>query len=179
MKRRSVLHYILELIVITGFLVLGMTILSYISNRMPFDRFFIGAIVLTTGVLELTDYCTWKYATRMRSIQALVSALLSIALGAVFIFAPLEKELICTLWGAFSIVFALVKISTGAVNIAYQPLLCSIKIILSIIQVVFGILLIVRGSNLIYSHMMFLFIAYTISSITLFVEFIIHRYQRI
>lgn len=181
MNRRSALHITLEMIVIIGFLTLGVTISTYIFQGVPFDRIFIGSVILSTGVLETADYFTWKYVTRRRSVQSLIAAILSIALGLVIMVfkEKMDSKLMCVLWGSLSIAFAVATIVTGAINLVYQPLLNVVKIILSIIKIVFSILLIVRTSNIIQSYMLFLAIALIVESFTLLIEFIIHRYQRI
>ena len=181
MKRRNFLRLALEIIVIAGYLVLGVTIFSFYFNspRVPFDKIFIGSLVLAVGVLELTDFITWKYAMKMRSLQSFIASIVAIALGFIFMFVKMEAKLLCTLWGIFSIVFSLVKISTGSINLAYQPLISSVRIILSITRIVFSVLLLVRNLNFINSFIIFLGVAFVIEAVTLFVEFMIHRYQRL
>ena len=179
MKRRSFLHIALELLVLLGFLVLGVTILTFSFQKVPFDRIFVGILVSATGMLELIDFITWKYATKMRSLQMFVSAILSVVLGLLIIFIKMETNVFCYIWGGFSIAFALVKIATGTVNLAYQPLVNSVRIILSIIEIVFAILLMVRTDKAINSHILYLGIAFIVEAVTLFIEFMIHRYQRI
>ena len=181
MRRRSFLHYTLEIIVILGYLVLGVTIFSFYfhSPRLPFDRVFIGSLILAVGVLEFTDFITWKFAVKMRSIQSFVAAILSIALGIIFMIIKMNPRILCTIWGVSSIVFAIVRISTAAINLVFQPLLNSVKIIISIIQMVFSVLLLVRTLNAVNSYILFLGIAFAIAASVLFIEFMIHRYQRI
>ena len=179
MKRRSVLHIILELIVILGYLVLGMTILTFAFQKVPFDRIFIGVLISAIGVLEFTDFVTWKYATKMRSMQFAIGAVFSIVLGLVFVIIKMNSNILCYLWGGFSIAFALVRIATGTVNLAYQPLINSVRIILAIVQIVFSVLLIVQKLNALNSYIVFLGISFVIEAVALFVEFMIHRYQRI
>ena len=180
MARRNILHYILEIIVIVGFLVLGVTIFTLFFYNSPFERSVIGILILTIGVLEVADFFTWKYATKMRSIQYLVSAIANVALGAVLMIVPrMDTKVMCIIWGICNIVFAVSKIATGAVNIQYQPLINSFRIVLSIIEIVFSVLLIVRTLDAVHPHMWFLGVALCINAFILFVEFIIHRYQRI
>ena len=180
MARRNILHYILELIVVVGFLVLGVTILTFIFYGQAFDRIVIGILILAIGVLDFTDFFTWKYATKMRSIQSLVAAIASIILGAlIMILRNMDTKVMCIVWGIGNIAFSICRIATGAVNIQYQPLINSFRIILSIVEIVFSILLIVRTLDAVQPHMWFLGIALCINAFILFVEFIIHRYQRI
>lgn len=179
MGKRSVLHIILELIVIFGYLVLGITILTFSFQDVPFDRIFIGVLISATGMLELTNFFTWKYATKMRSMPLFVAAIMSVVLGFIIILFRMETKVLCYIWGGFSIAFALARIFTGAINLVYQPLMNSIKIVLSITEIIFAILLMVQQGRIINSFIVFLGIAYVINASTLFIEFMIHRYQRI
>lgn len=179
MKRRNYLHYFIELIVFVGFLVLGITVLTYSIYKIAFDHVVTGSIVLAMGVLQMTDYFTWKFARRIRSIQTLIAALVTIALGFVLIFVNMELNVLYILWGSFSIAFALAKIATGATNLSYQPLICTVNIILAITEMVFSILLIIRTDRFVDAFIMFLAVAMIIEAVTLFIEFIIHRYQQI
>ena len=179
MKRNNILHYTLELIVILGFLVLGITVMTYIFQGVPMDHVFIGSIVFADGVISFTDYFTWKLSTRIKSVQTAVAAIAMVALGAIFIFIDMDPTLFCVLFGAFSIAFSIVRIITAALNLTRQPLLNGIKIIISITEIVFSILLIIRTMNSLHAHMVFLGIALLVEAFILLVEFMVHRYQRI
>lgn len=178
MMKRNALHILLELIVDIGFLVLGVTILTFLGQGIPFPFSTIGPLVLAVGVLEVADFFTWKFATRRRSIQSLVAAILSVALGIFFIIGHnIDTKVLCIIWGIASVVFSVAKIATGVMNLSYQPLINGVKIILSITEVVFSILLIIQQQHAIQHHMLFLGIALLVEAVTLFVEFVIHRYQ--
>ena len=179
MKRNNILHYTLELIVILGFLVLGVTVLTYLIQKVPMDNVFIGFIVLADGVISFTDFVTWKYTTRIKSIQSAVAAVAMVALGLIFVFVGMDPTLFCVLFGAFSIAFSIVRIVTAVLNLTRQPLLNGIKIIISITEIVFSILLIIRTMNSLYAHMHFLGIALIVEAFILLVEFMVHRYQGI
>ena len=177
MKRNNILNYSLELIVILGFLVIGVTVLTYIFQNVPMDRVFIGFIIFSIGVIEFADFFTRKYATRIKSIQSLVAAIVTIGLGITFMAFDFKIELVCILYGSFGIGFAIAKIVTAALNLTRQPLLNGIKIILSIIGIVFSILLIIRTTYSLHTHMVFLGIACSIEAFVLLIEFMVHRYQ--
>ena len=179
MKRRSFLRYTLELIVILGYLVLGVTIFTFIFQKVPFDKIFIGSLILAIGVLEFTDYITWKYSIKMKNIQYFVGSMVSIALGIIFMVIKMDAKALCYFWGAFSIFFSLVKISTGSISLVYQPLICSVRIVLAITRIVFSILLLARTLNALNPFILFVGISLAIEAVILFIEFMIHRYQRI
>ena len=180
MKRNNLFRYILELIVVLGYLVIGVTVLTYIFQNVPMlDHVFIGFIVLSLGVFGFTDFFTLKYAAKIKSIQSLVRSILMIALGILFIVVDFDNNLLCILYGLFSIGFALISISTAVLNMSRQPLLNGIRLIISITEIVFSILLIIRTVNSLYAHMAFIGIASVVMAVTLLIEFMVHRYQRI
>ena len=178
MGRRSFLHIILELIVILGFLILGITILTMITQKIGFHWLTIGSLVLAIGVLEAADFFTWKFATRRRSIQSVVAAGFAIAFGAFFMIGHnIDSKALCIIFGCSCICFFIATITTGIMNLSYQPLINIVKIIISITGIVFAIILIVQRQNGIPGLMLYLGIALTVKAFTLFIEFVIHRYQ--
>ena len=94
-------------------------------------------------------------------------------------FVDFDNNLLCILYGLFSIGFALISISTAVLNMSRQPLLNGIRLIISITEIVFSILLIIRTVNSLYAHMAFIGIASVVMAVTLLIEFMVHRYQRI
>ena len=178
MKRINVLHLLLEIIVIFGNLVLGVTVLTYMMLGKPLDRLFIGVIVLAIGIFEFADFFTLKYATKMRSIQSLIAAILQIALGALFMIVKIDSKIVCILWGSVSVAASILIIVTAGLNMSHQPLLHIIRIILRIINFVFCILLIVRTLDSLNAYMIYIGVALIIEAVTLLIEFLIHRYQR-
>ena len=179
MKRNNILHYTLELIVMLGYLVLGVTLLTYIINSVPMDRVFIGFVLIADGVIGLTDYFTWRFSVRVKSIQSAIASLATVGLGIVFILIDMEPTLLCVLLGSFCIGVSVARIATAVINLTRQPLLNSIKIIISITEIVFSILLIIRTMNSLDAHMTFIGIAFAVEAFILLVEFIVHRYQGI
>ena len=179
MKRNNILRYVLELIVILGYLVMGISVLTYIIQSVPMDHVFIGFIVLASSVIAFTEYFTWKFAVRVKTIQIAVAALAMIALGIVFIVVEMDPALFCIIFGICSIAFAVTQIITSAILLSRQPLLNGIKIILAITAIVFSIFLIIRTVNILYSYMTFICISLLVDAIVLLIEFMVHRYQGI
>ena len=177
MKRANVLNITLELIVIVGYIVIGMPCLTYIFQHATPDRFFIGSIVGALGILQFASYFTQKYAVRLKSIQSAVAALVLVALGIVFIVVSIEHPLTSILVGSFSIGLSVVGISSSVLNMNRQPLLNSASIIIYIIGIVFSIILIVRKESYFYTFITFVGIALLVAAVVLLIEFIIHRYQ--
>ena len=179
MKRNNLLHYVLELIVILGYLVMGISVLTYIIQSVPMEHVFIGFIVLASNVIAFTEYFTWKFAVRIKTIQIAIAALAMIALGIVFIVVEMDPALFCIIFGICCIAFAVTQIITSAILLSRQPLLNGIKIIISITEIVFSIFLIIRTVNILYSYMTFICISLLVEAIVLLIEFMVHRYQDI
>lgn len=179
MKRNNILRYTLELIVILGYLVMGISVFTYIIQSVPMDHVFIGFIVLASSVIAFTEYFTWKFAVRIKTIQIAIAALAMIALGIVFIVVEMDPALFCIIFGICSIAFAVTQIITSAILLSRQPLLNGIKIILAITAIVFSIFLIIRTVNILYSYMTFICISLLVDAIVLLIEFMVHRYQGI
>ena len=179
MKRNNILRYVLELIVILGYLVMGISVFTYIIQSVPMDHVFIGFIVLSSSVIAFTEYFTWKFAVRVKTIQIAIAALAMIALGIVFIVVEMDPALFCIIFGICSIAFAVTQIITSAILLSRQPLLNGIKIILAITAIVFSIFLIIRTVNILYSYMTFICILLLVDAIVLLIEFMVHRYQGI
>ncbi len=179
MKRNNILRYSLELIVILGYLVMGITVFTYLIQSVPMDNVFIGFVILATGVIAFTEYFTWKYAVRIKTIQSAAAALATVALGIVFIVINMEPALFCIIFGVYSIAYAITQIITAAMLLTRQPLLNGIKIIISITEIVFGIFLIIRTTNFLYAHMTFMCVSLLVEAFVLLIEFMVHRYQGI
>ena len=179
MKRNNFLRYSLELIVILGYLVMGVTVLTYLIQSVPMDHVFIGFVILATGVIAFTEFFTWKYVVRIKTIQSAVLAIAMVALGIVFIAIDMDPNLFCVIFGIFSIVYAVTQIVTAAILLTRQPLLNGIRIILSITEIAFSIVLIIRTVNSLHAHMTFICISLLVEAVVLLIEYMVHRYQGI
>ena len=104
-------HHVLGITGILGDIVIGMTILTSLFQEMPIDRIFIGVVLIAIGVIDFSGYFTLKIAAKFKSIQIIVSSLVMLALGIVFIAVNMTPQLFCILWGSFAITFAITKIA--------------------------------------------------------------------
>ena len=179
MRRNNILRYTLELIVILGYLVMGVSVFTYIVQKVPMDNVFIGFIVLATSVIAFTEYFTWKFVVRIKTIQIAIAALAMLALGIVFIVVEMEPAVFCIVFGICSIAYAVTQIITSAILLSRQPLLNGIKIVISITEIVFSIFLIIRTEIFLYSFMTFICISLLVEAVVLLIEFMVHRYQGI
>lgn len=178
MKRVSFLHILLEIIVILGNLIIGITVLTYLNHGSHGDQMFVGMILLAIGIIEFTGFMNLKFITKIKSIQNAVVAVLTVALGVIFMVAGMDISQMCLIWGICFIVFSVAKISASIVNLGHQPLLNTVVIVLCIIEIVFSIFLIVQRQESLDRHLVYLGISLVIKAVVLLIEFIVHRYQR-
>ena len=177
MKKPNVFQIILELIVILGFIVVGVTVLTFLIQHVAVDRICIGLIAMAVGIFGLAEYFTLKFAIRIRSIANVIASAAMIVVGVLFVVLKFEIKNLCVVLGILSIGCSVARITTSVLNLLRQPLLNGVRIILNIILIIFSIFLIVKTVDFLNNFLMFLGIAFLIEAGTLFVEFLIHRYQ--
>jgi len=179
MKRANTVLLILEIVVILGNIVIGTTALTYIMQHVTIDKEVIGSLILAVGVIEFSEFFTLKYIDKRRNIPNALIAILSIALGFVFILSNFDLDLVCILWGAIGGGFYLIKVLMSIINISRQPLLNGTRTILCTTQLVFCILLIVNKQDFIMRQMLVFSISLLVLATVLTIELLIHRYQRV
>lgn len=177
MRKINVFNTILELIVILGNIVIGVTVLTYIYQHEYYNKILLALIILAVGLIGLTEFFTLKFVLRIRSIQNAVGSVLLIGLGLIFLFAKLEMKQICLIWGISNIVLASIHVTTSVLNILRKPLINGVRIILNICLVVFSIFLMVKTIDYLNSFLVFVGVALLVEAAILMIEFIIARYQ--
>ena len=177
MKKPSALQIVLELIVILGSLIIGTTILVCHFLESPISRTLIGLIIIAIGAIGVIEYLTLKIEIKLKSVQSLITYLLTIALGIILLFIDVSGETVCIIWGIFTIIFALVRIVSSFMHILKQPLLHIVRLISQTTAVVFAIILIVKTISFAHTFFIFTGILLLIEGVVLLIEFIIHRFQ--
>lgn len=178
MKRANILNLILEMIVIIGNIVLGVTIFVCLGLDLTIDKNVVGVLVLANGFIEVIDFIALKYAIKRKSFQNLVAACLQIILGLVLLIFNFTTEQMCVIWGICSIAFSLAKISSSILTLGQQPLINIVKMLLCSGEILFSVFLIIKTVDSLDTHLLFLGISFSIEALTLLIEFIIHRYHR-
>ena len=178
MRKTGRLHIILELVTILSYIIIGVTVLTFLSQSVEANKSYVGSIVLAIGVTELVDFISLKYLIKLKNIPNAIAAILGIALGIVILALKKDLEVVCIVWGICSIVLQVIKIVNAGLNLLRQPFLNSFVIILCIVEVIYAIFLIVKKEQTLYWHLMFVGIAMLVNAFLLIVEFMIHRYQK-
>lgn len=177
MKRINVFNIILQLIVILGSIVIGITVLTYIYQHEYYNKILIGLIIMSVGLMGLTEFFTLRFAIRMRSIQYAVISALEVILGLLFILLKIEMKQICIIWSIANFVIALTHIITSVINILRKPLINGVRIILNALLVIFSIILLIETIDYLNTFLIFLGIALLVEASILLIEFFISRYQ--
>ena len=177
MKRINVFNIILQLIVILGSIVIGITVLTYIYQHEYYNKILIGLIIMSVGLMGLTEFFTLRFAIRMRSIQYAVISALEVVLGLLFILLKIEMKQICIIWSIANFVIALTHIITSVINILRKPLINGVRIILNALLVIFSIILLIETIDYLNTFLIFLGIALLVEASILLIEFFISRYQ--
>ena len=177
MKRINVFNIILQLIVILGSIVIGITVLTYIYQHEYYNKILIGLIIMSVGLMGLTEFFTLRFAIRMRSIQYAVISALEVVLGLLFILLKIEMKQICIIWSIANFVIALTHIITSVINILRKPLINGVRIILNALLVIFSIILLIETIDYLNTFLIFLGISLLVEASILLIEFFISRYQ--
>lgn len=177
MKKTNWLNIVLELIVIFGHLIVGVTVVTFVLQKETISRPFIGLVLMAMGMIDLTEFFTLKIESRLKSIQNVVVALLTIALGTVLLFVKIDYKTMCIILGSCCICFGVTRITTAILNLLRQPLINGIRLILNVTMIVVCIFLIVKTLDFIVGFTGFMGVLLLVEAAFLLIEFIIHRYQ--
>ena len=177
MRKVNVFNIVLELIVILGSIVVGVTVLTYIFQHAYYNKILLALILLAVGLIGLTEFFSLKFVLRIRSIQNAIGAFLLVALGFVFLFVNLTLEQICIIWAISNFVIAAIHITTSVISILRKPLINGVRIILNICLVVFSIFLLVKTLDYLNPFLIFAGVALLVDAAILAIEFMIERYQ--
>ena len=178
MRKTETLHIILEIITILSNIVIGVTILTFMIQKVEADKSYIGSIIMAIGATEMVDFLALRDLAKLRNIPNAIVAGVSMIFGFVLLFLKIDLNLTCILWGAFSIAFQVAKIFNAGFNLLKQPFLNSVITILCIIEMILSVFLIVKTTHSLNTHLIFVGISLLIESFLLIVEFVIHRYQK-
>ena len=178
MRKVNVLQILLESVVILGCLVVGVTVLTYLIQRVGVDRIYLGIITLAVGTIGLTNFFTLKFVNKLKSIQSLVMSLAFVALGIIFIVSQVDIKTICLVGGIVAAAYLVCMIITAILNITSQPLLHGIEILIALVGIVFSIILVFKTIDFLYKYLIFVGVALSLEALILLIEFIIHRYQK-
>ena len=178
MRKSGTLHIILEIVTILSNIIIGVTILTFLSYPdIELNKSFIGSIVLAIGATEMVEFLSLKMLGKLRNIPNAIVAGLSMVLGVLIMAIDMELATTCVIWGICSIDFQVVKIANAGYNILKQPFLNIVIIILCVTEAIFSVFLITKNVEALDHHFIFIGISLLVEAFILIIEFIIHRYQ--
>ena len=181
LRKQNRLHIALELVTIFSFIVIGVTILTFMYYDVEMSKSYLGSLVLAIGVTELVSFLSLRDLVKLRNIPDAVIALLQMILGVILMVIDVELPTVCVVWGICNIIFLVTKVVDAGLNLIHQPFLNIILVILCIIETIFSIFLIANSADIqaLNHHIVFVGVSLLIRSFILVIEFVIHRYQKL
>ncbi len=181
LRKQNRLHIALELVTIFSFIVIGITILTFMYYDVEMSKSYLGSLVLAIGVTELVSFLSMKDLVKLRNIPNGITAVLQMILGVILMVINVELPTACIIWGICNIVFLVAKVVDAGFNLIHQPFLNIILVILCIIETIFSIFLIANSADIqaLNHHIVFVGVSLLIRSFILVIEFVIHRYQKL
>jgi len=181
LRKQNRLHIALELVTIFSFIVIGITILTFMYYDVEMSKSYLGSLVLAIGVTELVSFLSMKDLVKLRNIPNGITAVLQMILGVILMVINVELPTACIIWGICNIVFLVTKVVDAGFNLIHQPFLNIILVILCIIETIFSIFLIANSADIqaLNHHIVFVGVSLLIRSFILVIEFVIHRYQKL
>lgn len=181
LRKQNRLHIALELVTIFSFIVIGVTILTFMYYDVEMSKSYLGSLILAIGVTELVSFLSMRDLAKLRNIPNAITAVLQMVLGVILMVIDIDLPIACVVWGICNIVFLVTKVIDAGFNLIHQPLLNIIIIILCIIETFFSVFLIANSADIqaLNHHIVFIGIALLIRAVLLVIEFVIHRYQKL
>ena len=181
LRKQNRLHIALELVTIFSFIVIGITILTFMYYDVEMSKSYLGSLVLAIGVTELVSFLSMKDLVKLRNIPNGITAVLQMILGVILMVINVELSTACVIWGICNIVFLVTKVVDAGFNLIHQPFLNIILVILCIIETICSIFLIANSADIqaLNHHIVFVGVSLLIRSFILVIEFVIHRYQKL
>ena len=181
LRKQNRLHIALELVTIFSFIVIGVTMLTFMSYELEISKSYVGSLVLAIGVTELVDFLSMRDLVKLRNIPNCVTSVLTMILGVILLLLDIDLPATCIVWCICNLVFLVAKVVDAGLNILHQPFLNIIVIILCIIEAIFTIFLLANSANVkvLTNFINYIGIALCIKAVILIIEFVIHRYQKL
>ena len=181
LRKQNRLHIALELVTIFSFIVIGVTMLTFMSYELEISKSYVGSLVLAIGVTELVDFLSMRDLVKLRNIPNCVTSVLTMILGVLLLLLDIDLPTTCIVWCICNLVFLVAKVVDAGLNILHQPFLNIIVIILCIIEAIFTIFLLANSANVkvLTNFINYIGIALCIKAVILIIEFVIHRYQKL
>ena len=181
LRKQNRLHIALELVTIFSFIVIGVTILTFMYYDVELSKSYLGSLVLAIGVTELVSFMSMKDLIKLRNIPNGVTAVLQMILGVILMVIDVALPIACIIWAICNIVFLVAKVIDAGFNLIHQPFLNIIVIILCIIETIFAIFLLANSTDIqaLNHHIVFVGISLLIRAFIHVIEFVIHRYQKL
>lgn len=163
MKLSKVIRNVLSLLEVVLFIAAGITVLLLRGAGVQYDRVILGTILIITGSCKFAVFFI-EQAYKLPSNFLLISAILMIGFGFIFLFSGTEMETLCFGWGIMEIALGAVEIQTSLFEVKEDKFQI-VEIAIALGNIVFGVLLCVRLSNGLNGHLIFMGISFILTGI--------------
>ena len=170
MKTRSVIHIILNCLIITIFLGTGIAVLLLRHFADKYDAILLGTILLITGGSRAVIYYINKGYKYTRDIT-IISSLIMIGLGLVFLLSGRDMEMLCFGWGVMEIVLGCIEVYIDMLEVK-ETKVAWLELIVNIATIVFGALLCIKLSAGLTVHIIFIAVSLFLLAIIALTKFL-------
>ena len=126
----------------------GVFTLVFALGPMEYSTLFCGLLILLSSIVHVFLYFFYEGYKRNEKGFYLVLGLIGVALGIIFMCnQKADIQTVCTVWGVFDIIRASVEIKESIPEIKKSKLEI-IEIVISLGEIVLGILLCIEGNTL-------------------------------
>ena len=95
MRKTETLHIILELVTILSNIVIGVTILTFLWQKVEASKSYIGSIILAIGTTELVEFFSLSDLAKRRDIPNAIVAIASMIFGFTLLFLRIDLKMTC------------------------------------------------------------------------------------
>lgn len=171
MKTSRIVQIILNCLIIAIFLAAGAVILILRHFAYEYDVVLLGTILLISGAARAVVYFINKGYKHPRDIT-LISSIIMIGLGVVYIVSKKDVEVLCFGWGIMEIVLGSIESYIDTLQIKDKEYIAWFELVLNVTTVVFGILLCMHLSEGLTLHIIFLGISLLLYGTIALIKFV-------
>lgn len=156
MNTKKLFHIILNCLIITIFIGTGIAVLvlRHFANN-EYDVVLLGTILIVVGVARAIIYYLNKGYKYPKDIT-IVSAIIMIGLGIVYLVSKIQIEVLCFGWGIMEIVLGSIETYIDTLEIRERKYIAWFELVVNVATIVFGILLCIHSVEGLTLHIIFL-----------------------
>lgn len=172
-KKMSLAFKIIAQLIWIIFIVTGILLIVFSNEKFERNNVYLGSIIIVSAILPLFSYFAFKGYAQYKKTPALVFGSMSFIFGIVCIVASeITIDHICIIWGALTVLSCIYYI-IDSVNDIKTNKLEFISIIINILELTFGIILIVNLGKSITLHIIIMGISFILKGLKVLFGYLI------